>query len=223
MCMTTSPSVWERVGWGFNFLKFWLFVFHSTDTFPPPLLDFTLSVVINWTSNDKKHFIFWYPLLCIYCLSTMISEQPWSNGKPVMQCCGKLYGRHKTYSVVESNTDDLQTLRVPYGSRPHVHDRRLVMCVNNPESWKSILTLQMTECPDEDLSLLDHETYGDIPEVCLDDYFTSLISISRFSRSMIWSDTEVWKKGCVDGGDREKIYFWNHTTPSFFTVCLFLS
>jgi hypothetical protein len=35
----------------FNFLKFYLFVFHNTDTFPPPLLVFTLSVMIN----TQKH------------------------------------------------------------------------------------------------------------------------------------------------------------------------
>ena len=32
---------------GFNLLKLWLFVSHNTNTFPPPLLVFALSVVMN--------------------------------------------------------------------------------------------------------------------------------------------------------------------------------
>ena len=55
-------------------------------------------------------------------------------------------------------TDDSQTLWSPHGSRPHGHDRSVVMCVNDP-------VLQTTECPDEDLSLLVPETYSDTPSV----------------------------------------------------------
>ncbi len=35
------------------------------------------------------------------------------------------------------NTDNSQTLRVPHGSRPHGHDRRAALCVNDPACWKS--------------------------------------------------------------------------------------
>ena len=59
------------------------------------------------------------------------------------------------------NTDYSQTLLAPHGSRPHGHDRSLALCVNDPVSWKSTPVLQTTECPDEDLSLLDPETYSD--------------------------------------------------------------
>ena len=50
---------------------------------------------------------------------------------------------------------------VPHGSRPHGHDRTLVMCVNDPVCWKSTPVLQ--SWPDEDLSLLVPETYSDSP------------------------------------------------------------
>ena len=68
-------------------------------------------------------------------------------------------------SLSRLNNAMFPPLSCPHGSRPDGHDRRLSLCVNDPAYWKSITVLQTTECPDEDLSLLDPETYSDTPSV----------------------------------------------------------
>jgi len=49
----------------------------------------------------------------------------------------RAHSLYKAYSAVGSNTDNSQTLRVPHGSRPHGHDKTLVLCVNDPACWMS--------------------------------------------------------------------------------------
>ena len=62
-----------------------------------------------------------------------ITEQPCSNGDTV---------RHTVLWEVILNCS--RTLRVPHGSRPHGHDRNLVLCANDPVCWQSRIGREVT-------------------------------------------------------------------------------
>jgi hypothetical protein len=71
---------------------------------------------------------------------------------------------YKTYSAVGCNTNCSQTPKVPRGSRPHGHDRSLVLCLNDPACWQSTPT--SSQPSDRTRTLVSWlETYGDTPSV----------------------------------------------------------
>jgi hypothetical protein len=72
----------------------------------------------------------WVLSLCCLILIEKISEQSCSNGEPERHT-GMWEGIRTTHKLI---------FRVPHGSRPHGHDRNLALCVNDPASWRTLVS-----------------------------------------------------------------------------------
>jgi hypothetical protein len=161
----SGPGLWDPLTWDLTWPAFFLEPLTWDLTWPGvvrrPLTcrsgpglryrsQVTTSVKI-WIENTGFSISLGLSHVFLLPIQKKISEQPCSNGEAVRHSvvCEGIRTTHKTI------------FRVPHGSRPHGHDRRVALCVNDPERWKSTPVLQSPPWPDEDLSI--HYYTGGLP------------------------------------------------------------